>query len=109
MSSSIKIKGLDKLEKQLKQMEKGAKELSRTKQVSFGELFTASFMRKYTPFSSLDELLQAGGFKVESQEDFETIPDAKLDKHIAATTRFKSWEDMLSEATTQYAAKKLGF
>ena len=107
MSSSIKIKGLDKLEKQLKQMEKGAKELSRTKQVSFSELFTTSFMRKYTSFSTLDELLQAGGFKVESQEDFEAIPDAEFDKHIAATTRFKNWEDMLSEATTQYVAKKL--
>ena len=109
MSSSIKIKGLDKLEKQLKQMEKGVKELSRTKQVSFGELFSGSFMRKYTSFSSMDELLNAGGFNVESQEDFEAIPDAEFDKHIAATTKFKCWEDMLSEATTQYAAKKLGF
>ena len=78
MSSSIKIKGLDKLEKQLKQMQKGAKELSRTKQVSFSELFTTSFMKKYTSFSSMDELLNAGGFKVESQEDFEAIPDTEL-------------------------------
>ena len=108
MSSSIKIKGLDKLEKQLKQMQKGAKELSRTKQVSFSELFTTSFMKKYTSFSSMDELLNAGGFKVESQEDFEAIPDTELDRHIAATTKFKNWKDMLNEATTQYAAKKLG-
>lgn len=107
--SSIKINGLDKLEKQLKQMEKGAKELSRTKQVSFGELFTASFMQKYTPFSSLDELLNAGGFNVESQEDFEAIPYIEFDKHIAATTKFSSWEDMLDEAASQYVAKKLGF
>ncbi len=109
MSSSIKIKGLDKLEKQLKQMQKGAKELSRTKQVSFSELFTTSFMKKYTSFSSMDELLNAGGFKVESQEDFEAIPDTELDRHIADTTKFKNWKDMLNEATTQYAAKKLGF
>lgn len=107
--SSFKITGLDKLEKQLKQMEKGAKELSKTKHVSFGELFPASFMRKYTSFSSMDELLDVGGFKVESQEDFEAIPDAEFDKHIAASTRFNSWEDMLGEATSQYAAKKLGF
>lgn len=106
--SSIKITGLDKLEKQLKQMQKGAKELSRTKNVSFGELFTPSFMRKYTSFSSMDELLNAGGFKVESQEDFENIPDNEFDKHIAANTKFKNWEDMLSEATSQYAARKLG-
>lgn len=108
MSSSIKIKGLDKLEKQLKQMEKGAKELSRTKKVSFGELFTTSFMRKYTSFSSMDELLIAGGFKIESEKDFEAIPEHELDKHIAAVTKFKCWKDMLDEAVSKYAAKKLG-
>lgn len=106
--SSFKITGLDKLERQLKQMEKGARELGKTKHVSFGELFPASFMRKYTSFSSMDELLDAGGFKVESQEDFEAIPDTAFDKHIAANTRFRSWEDMLGEATSQYATKKLG-
>lgn len=107
--SSFKITGLDKLEKQLKQMEKGAKELSKTKHVSFDNLFPASFMRKYTSYSSMDELLDAGGFKVESQEDFESIPDVEFDKHISANTRFRCWEDMLDEATSQYAAKKLGF
>ena len=107
--ATFKIKGLDKLEKQLKQMEKGAKELSKTKHVSFGELFPASFMRKYTSFSFMSELLNAGGFEVESQEDFEAIPDDTFDKHIAANTKFKTWKDMLSEATSQYAAKKLGF
>ena len=107
--SSFKIKGLDKLEKQLKQMEQDAKELSKTKHVSFGELFPASFMRKYTSYSSMNELFDAGGFKVESKKDFEAIPDVEFDKHIAKSTRFKSWKDMLGEATSQYTAKKLGF
>ena len=106
--SSVKIKGLDKLEKQLKQMKKGAEELSRTKQVSFDKLFTASFMKKYTSFSSIDELFKMGGFNIESQEDFEAIPEAELDKHITTTTKFKSWEDMLGEAASQYTIKKLG-
>lgn len=106
---SLKITGLDKLEKQLKQMQKGVKELEKTKSVSFGELFTSSFMRKNTQFSSIDELLQSGGFHVESQEDFEAIPDAELDKYIATVTKFKNWEDMLGEATSQYALRKLGF
>lgn len=46
MSSSINIKGLDKLEKHLKQMEKGAKELEGTNHVSFGELFTVFIHEK---------------------------------------------------------------
>jgi len=107
--SGIKITGLDKLEKQLIQMENGAKELERTKQVSFEELFTPSFMRKYTSFSSFNELLQSGGFSADSQEEFEAIPDELFDKHIATVTKFDSWQEMLDEATTQYALKKLGF
>lgn len=97
------------LNKQLEQMEKGVKELSKTEYVSFEELFPASFMRKYTRFSSMNELLNAGGFKVETQEDFEAIPDTKFDKHITANTKFQSWENMLGEATSQFVAKKLGF
>ena len=107
--SSFKITGLDKLEKQLKKMEKGAKELSQTKKVPFSELFPTSFMQKYTSFSSMNELLEAGGFHIESEEDFKAIPDDAFDKHIATTTNFKNWEDMLREASSQYAAKKLGF
>lgn len=107
--SSFKVTGLDELEKQLKQMEKGVNELSQTNQVSFKDLFPISFMRKYTSFSSVNELLDAGGFNIESQEDFEAIPEHELNKHIAAVTKFSSWEDMLGEATSQYALKKLGF
>lgn len=105
---SVKITGLYEMQKRLKQMEKGAKELSRTKQLSFEDLFPPSFMSKCSSFSSMDELLEAGGFKVEAAGDFEAIPDAPFDKHIAATTNFKCWEDMLGEASSQYAAKKLG-
>lgn len=107
--SLFEITGLENLEKQLNQLKKGAEELNNTKHVSFEELFPASFMQKYTSFSSIDELLDAGGFKVKSQEDFEAIPDVELDKHIEANTRFKNWEEMLGEATSHYAAKKLGF
>lgn len=105
---SMEIKGLDKLKKQLEKMEKGAKKLEGEHSIPLDELFTPSFMRKHTSFSSFDELLEAGGFQVESQEDFEEIPDEVFDKHIAKTTRFKSWEDMLQEATSNYVSKTLG-
>lgn len=105
---TFETKGFDKLEKQLKRMEKGAKELSGQHDVPFSELFTTPFMRKFTKFSSFDELLAAGGYKVESNEDFEAIPDADFDKLVSSTTKFKNWEEMLGEATEQYICKKLG-
>jgi len=105
----VKWHGFDKLEKRLKQMQKAAKELQNTKQVSFDELFTETFMKKHTDFTSFEELLESGGFEVNSQEDFESIPDDVFDKHIAEHTRFSSWQEMLDSAATEYAARKLGF
>ncbi|MGF7059244.1 hypothetical protein [Brassicibacter mesophilus] len=105
---SFKVKGFDKLEKQLKQMEKAAKDLEKEKYIPFENLFTKSFMLKYTNFTTFDELLEDGNFVVNSEEDFKAIPDDEFDKHIAATTRFSKWEDMLNHATEIYVSKKLG-
>lgn len=105
----MRIKGLDDLEKRLKKMEQGAKELERTKSVSFGELFNDSFMRKNTQFGTIEEFMAAGGFNVETEEEFEAIPDEDMNRHVAKTTNFKDWESMLGTAGTDYAAKKLGF
>jgi hypothetical protein len=104
---SMEVHGFDQLDKQFKQMEKAANKLDGTNEVPFGDLFPISFMRKYTSFSSMDELLIAGGFKVECQEDFEAIPDDVFDCHIAKTTKFKTWEDMLNEATSRYISQEL--
>lgn len=105
----FKIKGFDDLEKQLKRMERAAKDLENTHSVSFDELFLNSFMRKYTNFSNFDQFLSSGNFIVNSQEDFEAIPDNEIDLHVSKTTKFSSWEDMLGKATEEYALKKLGF
>lgn len=105
----VKIKGLNQLQKQLKQMERAAKSLENTHSVSFDELFSNSFMRKYTQFSNFDEFLKAGNFIVNSQEDFEAIPDNEMDLHVGRATKFSSWQDMLGKAGEEYALKKLGF
>lgn len=100
----VKVSGLNELENQLKQMEKGSKELSQTTQLSFEELFPCSFMKKYTSFSSMEELVNAGFGDL----DFESIPDDEFDSHISASTKFNSWDEMLGEAASQYAMRKLG-
>lgn len=106
---SLDITGFDDLEKQLKQMQRAAKELEGTHEISFEKLFTKSFMKKYTNYSTFDELLDAGNFVVNSQEDLEAIPPDEFDKHISQCTRFDTWEDMLGEATQFFVSIKLGF
>lgn len=107
--ASFKMRGFDKLEKDLKRMQENARKLNGRREVPFSDLFTPEFMRKHTSFSTFNELLKAGGFQVETSEDFEAIPDAEFDAHISATTKFPSWEAMLEEATSQYVTRMLGF
>lgn len=107
--SGIKMDGLDDLKRELNRMQKNARELGGKHEVPFNQLFNRAFMRKYTRFASLDELLEAGGFHARTNDEFEAIPENELDAHIAKCTKFKSWEAMLQEATEQYALSKLGF
>lgn len=64
-------------------------------------------MVKYTTFSSFDELLEAGNFIVNSEEDFLAIPDDLFDSHISSVTNFKAWQNMLDKATELWVEKEL--
>ena len=106
---SLKITGLDKLQDKLKDMQRSASALHGTRTVPISELLTPGFVRKHSRFSSADELFTASGFKVESQEDFEKIPDLEWDAFISNSTTFRSWKEMLNAAGADYAKKQLGF
>lgn len=103
----FKIEGFDELSKELKKLSKNAKRLHGEHKISFEELFTKSFMEKYTKYSSFDELLKAGNFIVNSEEDFLAIPDDIFDSHIKSVTTFSSWQDMLDKATELWIEKEL--
>lgn len=104
---SVKITGFDKLEKELNRIKRNAEALSGTKEVSFAELFTPGFMSQNTAVSSFDAFLEAGGYQVNSKEDFEAIPDEEFDAYVRENTRFTSWQDMLQSAVNAYVVKKM--
>ncbi|EGW40773.1 hypothetical protein [Desulfosporosinus sp. OT] len=66
--------------------------------LSFTDLFTSEFMQLNTQFDSIEELLSAGGFVINSEEDYEAIPDEDIDAHVAKTTKFDSWKELLTNA-----------
>lgn len=101
----IKVTGLGQLQKDIEKMKNNAEKLSKKKEVSFGELFTSEFMRKYTNFSSIDELLDDCGYGDMSKEEFEAQPD--IDAKISERTKFKSWEEMLDTAAEDYALSQV--
>ena len=106
---SSNFSGFDELMNRLETMQKAAEELEGTHTVNFEELFTSNFMESYTQHASFDEFLQAGGFIVNSQEDFESIPDEEFNTYVSSASSFDSWEEMQAAAVETYVSKKLGF
>lgn len=105
----LKISGLDELTKQLDRIAKGAEELDDTQSVPITELLSPEFVSSHTRFANAEEMFDASGFKVESQEDFAAIPDVEWNEFIRSISSFSDWQTMLGEAGATWAAKKLGF
>lgn len=78
----VTLSGFDELEEHLEKLEKNIKKLEGKDTISFSELFPASFTSKYTDFSSIEELVQSGNFDVKAPEDFEKIPEPKMNSFI---------------------------
>jgi hypothetical protein len=98
----VEINGLDSLKEQIEEiadLEGG---------VPMVEIFTPEFMKMYTDFESFDELLEASSWTVESQADFEAIPEDEFDTYIDENTEFPSWQVMYETGTNQYLERKLG-
>jgi hypothetical protein len=101
----IKIEGLDEIRQKLEALQRRAQNLSGP--VAFEDLFPPEFMRRYTDFTSIDDLVAASGHNVQSTEDFEAIPQAEWDALIQAKTRFKSWEALQAKAGEEYVERRL--
>lgn len=104
----MKIHGFDELGKTLSTIADNARELEGTHNVSLDDLLTPEFVARNTRFADADALFNAGGFSTSSQEEFEAIPEETLDAFIRTESPFYSWQDMLSAAGGEWAARKLG-
>lgn len=104
----MKIKGLDELAKDMDRIANAAKELDGTHNVPIEELLTPEFVSSHTKFANIEEMFEASGLKIESQDDFEAIPAKDKDKFIRSISAFSDWESMLGEAASAWTVKKLG-
>ena len=98
MTDGIKfeLKGFKELSKNLNKLTKEMKSLEK-QDISFDELFKPEFMRKYTQFKTINEMVDKSPFKVENEEDFKNIPDEKWDNYVREKTSFQSWDEMMSK------------
>jgi len=96
-------------EKKLNELSKNVDKISGKNTYALEEIFSKQFMMKHTNANSIGNFFDNSPFRIESQEDFESLPEEKLDKYVAENTRFSTWSDMLGAATEKLIAKKLGF
>lgn len=98
----VKITGFNKL----KELQKGAKELSETKSIPITELLTDTFLINNTDFTGFDEFGNSEIFN--KYKNIEDIPDEEIDEFIRSKSNFVSWEDILNKETEEYVVKILG-
>jgi hypothetical protein len=101
----IRITGLDEFRRKLERLSRNAQNVNGP--VAFDDLFPPEFMRRYTDFPTIQAMADASGFKIESQEDFEAIPDADWDAFVRSRTRFQTWQDMQAKAGEEYVVRRL--
>lgn len=104
----IEFEGFDELEKSLEEISRKAQEMEEGIEVSFNDLFDEAFMHEYTSSNNWDELLDNSGFVVETNEDFENIPEEEWDEYINKTTSFETWEEMIDKAYEIFTLNQLG-
>lgn len=75
--------------------------------VPLSELLPDKFFRENTPYASFKDFLAAGGFHPETREDIEAIPQPVIDAHVAATTKFKDWHELMELVLKQLLSEKL--
>ena len=105
---TVKITGLDNLQKKLKKMADGAKELEGQHNVAIPDLLTDSFLSIHTSFVNAQELFDKSGFAIGSPEDFKAVPDEEWDQYISSVSGFSTWTDMLQSAMAEYTKRKMG-
>lgn len=93
--------------KGLKKLLENAKGLDGEHQIQLGLIFNEGFIQSHTQFSSIDDLFEKAGFKVESREDFDAIPQEEIDLFVKNNTNFENFNDMYKSAAKAYVTKQL--
>ncbi|HVO12829.1 MAG TPA: hypothetical protein VMX54_18960 [Vicinamibacteria bacterium] len=109
MKFGVDVKGLDEMKRKIERLSENAKALDGTHSVPLKELLTDEFLRTHTAgrFGSVEAWLEKSPFRVDSQADFDAIPEATLDDYVRASTDFTTMHDMAQAAGAAYIKRRL--
>jgi hypothetical protein len=91
-----------------RELERKLRNLESRNSVSFAELFTPSFMSRHSRLASFEQLIEAGGFKVETKQDLLDIPGSEWEQVVKKETSFNSWQEMQETAANEWLQRQFG-
>lgn len=87
-----------------KQFEKTIDEISKPQKVKLEELLNDQFISSNTDFKTFDDFIT--NLNISTVEDFQNLPEEKLDKLIKNHSSFDTWQDLLEQASSEYLISK---
>lgn len=87
----------------IKKLQKNFKDLEGPHSIPFEELFTNSFMQRYTDFNNIESFVNKSSFDF---NDMESINENDLDKFVNDNSTFSTWKTMLTKASQKWTATK---
>ena len=108
----MRITGIDKAMKNLSTLQRNAQELHGEHRVALDDLYTASFMAKYTEYATIQDMIDASGVLADigEQDDArarEAFDGQPWSDFVNRHTRFSGWGEMLSTAGKEHVATQL--
>lgn len=91
----------------LKKLKNNVEEIQEQGGFSLAEILNDRFIQNATPFNNLNELFEKGGFKFESVEEFEALPEDELNSFIASISNYSTFQEMIRAATMYFTRNKL--
>ena len=70
------------------------------KEVSYQEIFSNSFMQKYTQFANFNFFMK--GLKIDDFSKLEKLKSDTLNDFVQKNSHFKTWEEMQQAAVNDY-------
>jgi len=92
----------------IEELQANIEDIDGENQVSVTELFPPKFMSKHTESGDFEEFVEDSPWAVESEEDFEAIPEDEWDDYVRESTTFDGWEEMQKSASGEWAKRQLG-
>ncbi len=75
--------------------------------IFLNNVLTPDFIAANSEFKTAGEFFQSAGIDFAATEEFEAVPEERLDALVQEKTKFADWQSMLNAAASQWGERSL--